>query len=406
MSSNPRHLPPASTGPSGRVAALAVAAVFFANGATFSSWSPRLPELQRELGISDPALGLTLVGMGLGGLLSSVFSGWLVDRWGSRTMTMTTSAALSLWLPILGLAPTAFLVFASLLVLGALDGLTDVAMNSQAVELQRRVERSIITRFHAVWSAGAVTGGIVASRAATTGISLRVQLLVTGAVLALLTVVASRFLLPDRRRGPTVAADGAGPHPAPARRIIVLLFLVGMAIALTELPPNDWSALLLTDRFDLTTGRAGLGYVAVAGGMLIGRVVGDLVTDRLGLDPTRRMGAALAAVGVVLAATLPSPAAAGAGLFIAGLGLSSLFPLVFRAASDLTHGSHSGMASFSAGARLGFLLASPLMGLIAGGASVAVALVLVAGVAGVTVAAVRLPRPAVAELEPTVTPPP
>ncbi len=380
--------------------------MFFANGATFSSWSPRLPELQRELGISDPALGLTLVGMGLGGLLSSGISGWLVDRRGSRTVTMTTSAAVSLWLPVLGLAPTAFLVFSSLLVLGALDGLTDVAMNSQAVELQRRVERSIITRFHAVWSAGAVTGGITASRAAAAGVSLRVQLLVTGVTLALLTVVASRFLLPDRRRVPAKPGDEASAHPAPTRRIIVMLFLVGMAIALTELPPNDWSALLLADRFDLPTGRAGLGYVAVAGGMLIGRVVGDLVTDRLGLEPTRRMGAALAAAGVVLAATLPTPVAAGGGLFIAGLGLSSLFPLVFRAASDLTHGSHSGMASFSAGARLGFLAAPPLMGVIAGAASVAVALVLVAGIAGLTVAAVRLPGPAAAELEPAVTPPP
>ena len=185
--------------------------MFFVNGATFSSWVPRLPELQRELGISDGALGLTLVGMGLGGLASSAFSGWLVDRWGSRTMTVTTSAAMSLWLPILGLAPTAVLVFAALLVLGALDGLTDVAMNSQAVELQRRVHRSIITRFHAVWSAGAVVGGILASRAAAAGISLHVQLLVTGVALAALTLAASHFLLPDRRRTrrrPTGRADG------------------------------------------------------------------------------------------------------------------------------------------------------------------------------------------------------
>ena len=106
-----------------------------------------------------------------------------------------------------------------------------------------------------------------------------------------------------------------------------------------------------------------------------------------------------AALGVVLAATLPTAWAAGFGLFVAGLGLSSLFPLVFRAAADLTHGSHGGMASFSSGARLGFLLASPLMGIIAGRASIAVAIVVVAGVAGLAVAVVRLPRPAVAELE-------
>ena len=372
--------------------------MFFVNGATLSSWTPRLPEVQADLGISDAALGLTLVGMGLGGLAASLFSGWLVDRRGSRTMTMTTSAAMSLWLPLLGVAATAVLVFATLLVLGALDGLTDVAMNSQAVELQRSVGRSIITRFHALWSLGAVTGGITASRVAAAGISLRVQLLVTGGVLVVMTLVASRFLLPDRHR--QRAADDETPSPAPGRRLLVMLFLVGMAIALAELPPNDWSALLMTDRFDLSAGQAGLGYVAVAAGMLVGRVVGDHTTDRLGLEPTRRGGAALAAVGVLVAATAPHPLLAGCGLFVAGLGLSSLFPLLFRAASELTHGSHSGMASFSSGARLGFLLASPLMGLVADATSVAVAMVLVAGVAATAVAVSRLPRVAVHELEP------
>jgi predicted MFS family arabinose efflux permease len=370
--------------------ATAVGAVFFVNGATYASWAPRLPELQRELGISDGALGLTLVGMGLGGLAATSFSGWLVDRRGSRTTTLATSAAMSLWLPILGLAPTAVLVFASLLVLGALDGLTDVAMNSQAVELQRRSHRSIITRFHAVWSAGAVVGGLVATRAAAADISLHVQLLITGILLAALTVVASRSLLPDRRitERPTTST----PEPVAPRRVLVVLFLVGVAIAVAELPPNDWSALLMSDRFDLPTGRAGLGFVAVAGGMLIGRVVGDRVTDANGLERTRRAGAALAAIGVLVAATVPHPLGAGCGLFVTGLGLSSLFPLLFKAASDLTHGSHSGMASFSAGARLGFLAASPLMGFVAERTSIAVALVVVAGSAATVVALARLPR--------------
>jgi predicted MFS family arabinose efflux permease len=368
---------------------LAVGAVFFVNGATYASWTPRLPELQRELGISDGALGLTLVGMGLGGLLASSCSGWLVDRRGSRTTTLVTSAGMSLWLPILGFAPTAVLVFAALAVLGALDGLTDVAMNSQAIELQRRASRSIVTRFHAVWSAGAVTGGIVASRAAATGISLHVQLIVTGVVLALVTVVASRHLLPDRRR---VHRRDGGPDVPTPRRVLTVLFLVGVAVALAELPPNEWSALLVSDRFGVSTGRAGLAFVAVSGGMLVGRVGGDRVTDAFGIERTRRCGAGLAAAGVLLAATLPHPVGAGFGLFVAGLGLSSLFPLVFKAASDLTHGSHSGMASFSAGARLGFLVASPLMGLIADGTSIALALVVVAGTAAVVVAAARLPR--------------
>ena len=382
-----------------RSARVAISVVFFVNGVTFASWTPRLPEIQDRLAISDAALGVTLVGAGAGGLVASGVSGRLVDRIGSRTMTLVTSAGLSMALPLMGVAPTALLVFCSLIVLGALDGLTDVAMNAQAVELQRRVGRSIITRFHALWSAGAVTGGIIASRAAAGGISLRTQLFVTAAALVATTLIAARWLLPDRRAGEHAheAAPSAGVS---SRAIIGRLFLVGLAIALAEAPPNDWAALLMTDRFDLGPGAAGLGIVAVAGGMLAGRVVGDHVTDRYGLERTRRGGAALAAIGVLAATLVPSPVAAGVGLFVTGLGLSSLFPLLFRAASELTHGSHSGMAAFSSGARLGFLLASPLVGVLASGTSVAIAVLVVSGGAATAVAMARLPRAAVMELQP------
>ena len=382
-------------------AAMAIGAVFFVNGATLSSWTPRLPELQAELGISDAALGLTLLGGGIGGLLASLISGWCVDRRGSRTMTVTTSAVMSICLPLLGTVPTAGLVFATLIVIGAFDGLTDVAMNAQAVELQRRVGRSIITRFHAVWSAGAVVGGIVASRASAAGISIRTQLLVTAAVLVATTLVAAFFLLPDHSRH---HAAPASPHDVPPRQAVyVRLFLIGLAVALAELPPIEWAALMLSDRFDITAGQAGLGFVAVAAGMFAGRVVGDHLTDRFGLERTRRGGAALAATGVVLATLLPHPVGAGVGLFVAGLGLSSLFPLLFRAASELTHGSHGGMAAFSSGARLGFLLVSPLMGLVAQRTNVATAMVLIAGTAAVAVAVSRLPRTAEAALAPVAT---
>jgi MFS family permease len=132
-------------------------------------------------------------------------------------------------------------------------------------------------------------------------------------------------------------------------------------------------------------------------------VIGDHLTDRFGLERTRRGGAALAATGVVLATLLPHPLGAGCGLFVAGLGLSSLFPLLFRAASDLTHGSHGGMAAFSSGARLGFLLVSPLMGLVAQRTSVATAMLAIAGTAAVAVAVSRIPRTAEAELAPAAT---
>jgi MFS family permease len=188
--------------------------------------------------------------------------------------------------------------------------------------------------------------------------------------------------------------------------VFLPLFILGVAIALAELPPNDWAALMMDDRFDLTSGQAGLGFVATASGMMIGRLIGDRTADRLGVERTRRGGAAVATAGIIMATTVPSPVGAACGLFVAGLGLSTLFPLMFRSAAELTRGSHSGMAAFSSGARLGFLIASPLVGLVAEPLSVATSILVVSGLAAAGVAVARLPTPtpATAPGPRTVTP--
>ena len=143
-----------------------------------------------------------------------------------------------------------------LIVLGALDGLTDVAMNAQAIALQQRFHRSIITRFHAMWSAGAVTGGVVASRAAAAGVSLRSQLLATAAVVLAATAVAAFWLLPGRTRPDDVPDRTSARTANDGRRArsSCASSCVGVAIALVELPPNDWAALMMDDRFDISDG--------------------------------------------------------------------------------------------------------------------------------------------------------
>jgi len=379
----------------------AIAVVFFVNGATFASWLPRLPELQERLDVSDAALGLTLVGSGVGGLVASAWSGWLVDRRGSRGVTVATSVALSLVLPLLAVAPVAAAMFGVLVLLGGLDGLTDVAMNAQAVAVQRRVGRSILSRFHALWSLGAVIGGLVASRAAAAGVRMGTQLAVTAVVLAVTTLVSGRALLAS---DPAQRPYAAGRDARRSERLpLVALFMVGAAVALAELPPNEWAALFMLDRFDLSAGAAALGFVATAGGMLLGRLGGDHIADRFGVERTRRLGAATSTMGVVAAATLPNAVLAWIGLLVAGLGLATLFPLVFLSASELTRGSHRGMAAFSSGARLGFLVASPLVGAIAARAGVATGVLVVAGCAGLAISLVKLPRPIVAQ-DPAITP--
>jgi MFS family permease len=396
MALDTRHDPGAAT-------TVAVAAMFFLNGATYGSWIPRLPEIQQQLEVSDALLGLTLVGGGIGGLLTSVLAGRLVDRVGSRRATVTTSVVLACLLPLVGFAPLPGVLFLTLLSIGALDGLTDVAQNTQAMELQALRSRSIVSRMHALWSIGTLGGGVVATRAARAGIELEHQLLATSVVLALGALVAGRHLLPPgplehELLHPDEAGPGAEGTSRPVRRgvrlprhLVVLLVSLGMSAILAEMPSTEWASLVMAERFDLDAAAAGIGFVVFAAGMVVGRLGGDLVVDRFGTEPTRRAGGLLGLLGVLLVAVSPTPWVAGVGLVVSAVGVSSLFPLAIRRASELAGGSSRGVATFSAGARLGILIASPTMGLVSELTTRSTALVLIAGSAAAASAALRIP---------------
>src|SRR3546814_448063 len=185
---------------------LAIGVMFFVNGFAFGSWVPRLPEIREALDISDAALGLTLLGAGIGGVIMSGLSSRILERVGSRTAAVATSVALSLLIPGVAVAPSAIVLFVVLVVIGAIDGLTDVAQNSQALEVQGRIRRSIITRMHGAWSIGTLLGGLTSSWAARADLSFRVHLTVVAIALAAATLVARHWLLPSARRARGEAA--------------------------------------------------------------------------------------------------------------------------------------------------------------------------------------------------------
>jgi MFS family permease len=313
----------------------------------------------------------------------------LVDRVGSRAATIVTSVALSLALPLIAVAPSAGVLFVVLLVIGGFDGLTDVAMNSQALQLQRGVRRSILNRMHATWSIGTLVGGVAASRAAAAGVTLRTQLLITAAVLVAITLLAAPGLL---RPEPAVETEFGhdGRRIRPARLMLVGLFGVGVLAIMVELPATEWASLLMAERHGLDVGAAALGFVGFTAGMVLGRLSGDVLVDRFDAEAFRRSSAAVAAIGIVVACTGGEPWITVAGLFVAGAGGAAMFPMSVRRAGDLVPGA-TGVAMFSAGARLGILLGPPLMGALSDATDRSTALLVVGGTAAVVSAAMRLP---------------
>jgi hypothetical protein len=311
-----------------------------------------------------------------------------------------------------------------LVVIGSADGLTDVAMNAQALQIQHRMARSILTRVHAMWSVGTLTGGIIAAWAASASIALGLQLAVIAAAMALAIATCAPALLatdaglhehqPHERLPHQQHMNDAAPGPpapdadqptaarqVPSRAttqwsvimpgsITFVLFVVGILAILVELPPTEWASLVMIERFDVSVGAAGLGFVAFTAGMVLGRSTGDLFVDRFGPETFRRASAVIALLGVVIAATSFTPWIAMVGFFVAGSGGAALFPLAIRRAGELIPGA-KGIAMFSSGARLGILLGPVVMGVLSDLSSRSIALLLLPGLAAAATALIRLP---------------
>lgn len=344
-----------------RPARLAVMAVFLLNGLALGSWFPRIPDVQRSLGLSDGALGVALLGTAVGALVAMPATGWLIARWGSRRVTTASALALCAALPLPALAPSLPLLVPALVLLGAGNGVLDVSMNTQAVAVERRYGRPIMTAFHGLFSTGGLLGATVAGIVAGNGIGPARQLLPTALVLALAALAARRWLLPAG-----IDAGAGGATFARPTRALAGLGAVAFCVLLAEGAVADWGAVYLRNALATSAGVAAAGYAAFSLAMAAGRFTGDWLTARLGPVAIVRGGGMLVVLGLGAALLVERPAATLVGFACVGAGLASAFPVVLSAAGrDPTLAPGAALAAVSTAGYTGFLAGPPLIGFVA-----------------------------------------
>ena len=370
-----------------RTARLAVMTVFLLNGTALGNWFPRIPAVQRELDLSDGLLGVALLGTAVGALLAMPATGWLIARHGSRAVTTVSALALFAALPLPAFAPSLAWLIPALALLGAANGVLDVSMNAQAVAVERRYGRPIMTTFHGLFSLGGLVGAVVAWLAVggeatvagrTIGLGIevgpRAHLLAVALVLVPIALLARGRLLPAR-------VDAGGDAPAFARpsRALAGLGVVAFCVLLGEGAVADWSAVYLRNDVGTTAGFAALGYAAFSVTMALGRFAGDRLTERLGPVAIVRYGGLLVAVGLGAGLAAAEPVATLIGFACVGAGLACAFPVVLSAAGrQATLHPGAALAAVSTAGYSGFLAGPPLIGFVAEAAGLRAGLATVA----------------------------
>jgi fucose permease len=356
----------------------ATTGVFVVNGAAIGTWVAQIPWVQERFDLSKSTMGLVLVGMALAVILAFPVAGQAIVRHGSERVVWIggIACALSVNLPVL--APHPLLVALALAVLGGSSATQDVAMNSHGVKVEKDLRRPIMSSLHAGWAFGGMAGAGFAAACAALGLDARVTVALASALLLALLFASAR------RIGHGSAAEGEEkPRFTLPSRGVVLLALLCLLVMVTEGAMADWGGLYLRQDLGASAALAALAYSFFTAGMTTGRVVGDWVNHRIGAVALLRWGALLTGVPLGAMLLIGEPAAALAGLFLVGLGVSNGVPLMFSAAGrqpDTPPGP--GIAAVSSMGSLGFLAGPPLIGFVADAISLPWALaMLIAGAA-------------------------
>jgi MFS family permease len=375
---------------------ITLTAFFALDGFIFAGWVVRIPAIKEQTGASAGTLGLALLGVSAGAVITMMLTGRLCHRYGNHQVTVVCAVLLSLSVSLPPLTHSPLTLGLVLLVFGAAYGGINVAFNSAAVDLVRAMRRPIMPSFHAAFSLGGMVGAGLGGLAA--GALTPTQHLFGLTVIGLLvTALIGPALLRLRPPAPPHAPPKNSPKTSPqnppkqdtpphrltprTRGLVFTFGLIALCTAFGEGALADWSALHLEQDLDATAGAAAIGYACFALAMTAGRLTGTRLLERLGRTRTLVSGGTTAALGMLLGALAPTLWAAVLGFVITGLGLANLFPVAVERAGTLA--GPDGVAIASTLGYGGMLLGPPAIGFMADWYSLPAALTSVAVLAAV-----------------------
>ena len=339
---------------------LSVGFVFFTVSLLFGSWIARIPEVKQSLHMNEAQLGLVLLGLPIGSLLGAFFTGWQLRRQplGRFTFLMVLSMCVVIITP--GLASTPFLLGLALVAVGFTSSATDVGMNAAAAQVEKKLDITIMSACHGMFSLGGMIGALIGGIAASLEITLWIHLVLLG----LLMMVLNIAIYPTLSKVPDQENYEQGFKLPPAA--VLGLALIGFCIMLGEGAVADWSAIYLREVRHSSAFNAAMGFAAFSLFMALGRFAGDGFTVRYGHNTLIIGGGLIGSIGLLLAIIFPSVEMGILGFALTGLGYSVVVPLLFSQAAryhpDAPGDSIAGVATSGI---IGFMVGPPAIGFIA-----------------------------------------
>ncbi|POF42424.1 hypothetical protein B0D71_13475 [Pseudomonas laurylsulfativorans] len=344
-------------------ARVATSVMFFVNGTVLAIWATNIPGMKQALALTDSELGFALSAFAAGTMLTMYLAGVLVTRLGSRKTLLMGGLLVALSLPLCAMAESAVALAATIFLLGVTNSILDVSMNTHGAVIEAQKGRPLMSSFHAVFSIGGLAGASTVATLLSDKLGVIQCLSIAGALMAVATLVVARSLgnlQPEVTVGERAAVQKSFTWPNRLLLCIAGLTFLALFIERTVI---DWSSLYLTDVSHSSTNIAAFAFGAFSLAMAIGRLSGDFMIRRFGINWVLTASGAVGALGLVLAILIPQPGTSIVGFILVGIGLSNMTPLLYSQASRAYPGAPGlGLAMNGTLGYAGFLLAPPVIG--------------------------------------------
>ncbi len=310
---------------------LATRLSFFSLGFATAAWAPLIPFAQQRLNLNHADFGLLLLCMGIGSMIAMPATGALVKRWGCRPLIALALMLLLILLPSLTIWSSIVTMAVALFIFGSAAGCLGVAINLQAVVVEKHSVRALMSSFHGMCSLGGLTGAMLVTALLAVGLS---PLMSTLSVVMILLVIGgvaipsclTSFEQDEKPHEDTTQAPKKFYRPD---GIILLIGMMCFIAFLSEGAAMDWGGIYLTSKYQLNPAFAGLAYTFFALSMTTGRFAGHILLKQWGEKNIVTYSAIGAAIGMAVIVTAPVWQVVVLGYALLGLGCSNIVPVMF-----------------------------------------------------------------------------
>jgi MFS family permease len=365
-------------------ARIAITVAFIANGSIAGTFYSRIPDIKKELDISNSALGIALLVVSTGVLCGLAFSGRQSAKFGSAPITFYGTYTLGASLLLLGLASNYLTLCLAFLIVGACLSTQDVAMNSHAIVLEQESGNRYMSTFHAMFSLGALTGGAIGGWFSQHNIPLIKHAAFVTMIIFLANFCVRNWFLPAELDKHALVGKKKIKRP----KLFFIVGLLGLCGTIGEGSAGDWGAILTRDTFNASPFVSTLPFICFSATMVIGRLFGDRLAAKYGPMKLIVGGGLIAGIGLASGLFIGGIGGVIFGWLTMGIGLATVIPMLFSQAGELAKNKFAGQFAASEGvamvsgiAYFGFMVGPPTLGFLGDAIGLRWAMLVPAGLA-------------------------